>query len=242
MKDAVIITGANSDLGVHYIKNAEDKNLTFIALYRDNNEELLKIKESNSVEIQLIRIDLMDTELLKDKINEICSQYCITKVLHLAAPRVKQERFNKVSIDVFNRDYQIQLLSIIEILQIVIPKMKKIKKGKVVIVLTSYTKGVPPKYCSSYVTIKYGLLGLIKSLASEYAGNNIQINGISPSMIKTKFLGDMDERVIEMSIQKNPQKRAVDVSEVVDSINFLLSEKSNFINGNNIVVSGGESF
>ena len=54
--------------------------------------------------------------------------------------------------------------------------------------LTSCTTNIPPKYLASYVTSKYALLGLVKALSNEYADKGIRINGISPSMIETKFL------------------------------------------------------
>lgn len=242
MNNVILITGANSELGINYIQSLVGKNIKILALYRADRTELEKIKAKYTIDLEIIQVDLFDTDSLKKVICELTSKYHINQVLHLAAPNVSQLRFNKISRDQFDIDYRVQLLSIIEILQLVLPKMKKMKQGKIVFVLTSCTKGIPPKFWASYVTFKYGLLGLLKSLASEYSTSSVQINGVSPSMIDTKFLRNMDERIIEMSTQGNPQKRLVQLDEVVSAIDFFLSEKSNFITGNNLLVSGGEVF
>ena len=166
----------------------------------------------------------------------------ITEVLHLAAPVVKQERFNKVDLSVFKNDFSIQVLSIVEILKIIIPKMKKEKKGKIIFILSSVVKGIPPKFWTSYVTCKYALDGLLKSLVAEFSSFNIQINAISPSMINSKFLKNMDERLIEAEIEKHPLKRTIKMEEIVETINYILESKNKFLNGNNILLTGGENF
>lgn len=116
-------------------------------------------------------------------------------------------------------------------------------KGKVVYgMLSSYTIGVPPKARSQYVTVKYALLGLMKALASEYASKRITINCLSPSMVNTKFLSDINERIIEFTAESHPLKRIAEVSDVIPSIMLLLSDDSNYINGINLPISGGLNF
>ena len=73
--------------------------------------------------------------------------------------------------------------------------------------LSSVTINLPPKALVHYTTIKYALLGLVKSLASEYGNKNIQINALSPSMIETKFLENINEKIIEINAHNHPLKR-----------------------------------
>ena len=120
--------------------------------------------------------------------------------------------------------------------------MKKEKRGKIILVLSSVINGVPPKFWTSYVISKYALEGLMKSLVSEYSSFNIQINGISPSMIKSKFINNMDERLIEMEIDKHPMKRTIEIKEIVDTINYLFESNNKFLTGNNLLLTGGENF
>lgn len=242
MKEALLITGATSDLGYGYLKKFKDKNITIIAFYYDFEERLDDLIENYGLNIVKIYFDFLCLDNLEEKVKELSEKYFISKVLHLSAPIVKQERFNKISKEVFYNDFTIQVVSLVEILKVVLLRMKKEKKGKIVIILSSCVEGVPPKFWTSYVTSKYAMMGFLKSLVSEYGQFNIQINGISPSMIQSKFLNNMDERMVEMGIEKHPMKRTVTIDEVAETIDYLFFNNNSFLNGNNILLTGGENF
>lgn len=242
MKEALLITGSTSDLGYGYLKKFKDKNITIIAFYYDFEERLDDLIENYGLNIVKIYFDFLCLDNLEEKVKELSEKYFISKVLHLSAPIVKQERFNKISKEVFYNDFTIQVVSLVEILKVVLLRMKKEKKGKIVIILSSCVEGVPPKFWTSYVTSKYAMMGFLKSLVSEYGQFNIQINGISPSMIQSKFLNNMDERMVEMGIEKHPMKRTVTIDEVTETIDYLFFNNNSFLNGNNILLTGGENF
>lgn len=242
MKEALLITGSTSDLGYGYLKKFKDKNITIIAFYYDFEERLDDLIENYGLNIVKIYFDFLCLDNLEEKVKELSEKYFISKVLHLSAPIVKQERFNKISKEVFYNDFTIQVVSLVEILKVVLLRMKKEKKGKIVIILSSCVEGVPPKFWTSYVTSKYAMMGFLKSLVSEYGQFNIQINGISPSMIQSKFLNNMDERMLEMGIEKHPMKRTVTIDEIAETIDYLFFNNNSFLNGNNILLTGGENF
>ena len=189
-----------------------------------------------------IKYNFLELNDLKIILEENLKDIFVSKVLHLSAPTVKQERFNKIGMEQYKIDFSIQVLSIIEILKIIIPKMKKEKRGKIIFVLSSVTNGVPPKFWTSYITSKYALEGLMKSLVAEYSSFGIQINGISPSMIKSKFLNTMDERLIEIEIEKHPMKRTIEIKEIIETIDYLFESKNQFLTGNNLLLTGGENY
>ncbi len=105
--------------------------------------------------------------------------------------------------------------------------------------LTAYVIGVPPKFQSPYITVKYGLLGLMRNLAAEYAGKGITVNGVSPDMIETKFLSQIPELIIEQNAKNTPMGRNLRVEEVVPTFEYLLSDGADLVTGQNIGVTGG---
>ena len=117
--------------------------------------------------------------------------------------------------------------------------MAKNKFGKIVVMLTSYTTNIPPKYLASYVTSKYALLGLVKALANEYSDKGIKINGISPSMIETKFLQSIPELIVKQNAMNSPTGSNLSVDDVIPMFKFLLSDESNSITGQNIAITNG---
>ena len=106
--------------------------------------------------------------------------------------------------------------------------------------LTDSVIGMPPKFLSPYITVKYALLGLMKSLAVEYAGKGITINAVSPDMMETKFLSGIPELVIEQNAKNNPLGRNLTVDDVIPAFEYFLSEKANVVTGQNIGITGGK--
>lgn len=158
-------------------------------------------------------------------------------VVHLASSKVALERFAAIPEDKFKTDIGMAL-GVIKILKGVMPNMIKRKSGKIIIMLSSYVCNLPPKFCSSYVTSKYALLGLVKSLSVEYAAKGICVNGISPAMINTKFLSDTTNIIRQQNADSSPAGKLLEVNDIVPTIEFLLSDAANNITGQNIEISG----
>lgn len=74
----------------------------------------------------------------------------------------------------------------------------------------------------------------------EYADKGICVNGISPNMMETPFLSEIDERIVEMNRESCTLKRNVKVEETVEAIRFLLSDSMGYMNGVNLNLTGGD--
>lgn len=244
MNKLFLITGASSDIGCAYIRTlaetkTTDKNIV-IAQYYSNKAELEKIN-AEYIELIPFRCDLANRIQVDSLIDFIREKYSVpTHILHLAAPKIQYIPLKKVSIDDFEYQMSVCVYSFVRILQSFIPLMKKNNFGKTVCMLSACTLGTPPKYLAAYTSVKYALLGVIKSIAAECNGKNVTINGISPNMIETKFLSAIDPRIIEFAAEQCAMKRNVSISEVLEAIQFLFSENSGYINGTNLNLTGGD--
>ena len=91
-----------------------------------------------------------------------------------------------------------------------------------------------------YSAAKHGVIGLTKSAAIEYGSQNIRVNSVCPGFIQTAILDDIPEKSLEfVKNLRVPMKRIGDSKEVAESILWLLSEKSSFVNGEGLLVDGG---
>lgn len=236
----LLIIGASSAVGISYIKRNHEKYKKIIAHYRSSAEELEALKAVIGEKLILLKADLFSEEETCRLAEEIASlEEMPTHVLHLPANKYANYKFQKIGWEVFQRDINVQLRSAVLILNKVLPEMKKKKYGKIVIMLSSCTQNAAPSYLSSYVSVKYALLGLVKALASEYAAQGICINGVSPCMMETKMLSGISPLIAEQNAEKNPQKRNARVEDVCPALEFLLSDEAGFVTGQNILVSGG---
>lgn len=242
MSNTILIVGASSDLGLDLIKSL-DEDCLILAHYNSSKEKLVELGSKISNEMVLLKADLSSEEETLELTSLIEEKYeTPNKIVLLAAPSAKNIRFKDMKWSDFEQDINVSLRSSVLILSRFLPKLAKQKTGKVIFMLSSYVIGVPPTALAHYTTGKYALLGLMKSLASEYATKNIQINAVSPSMIETKFLSNLNERLVELTAYNHPLKRNACTQDVIPIVKMLLSKDSNYINGTNIKITGGSVF
>jgi 3-oxoacyl-[acyl-carrier protein] reductase len=163
------------------------------------------------------------------------------QIVHLPGLKLVYERFPKFNREHFQRDLQIQLEAAVTLLQRFLPAMAKVPGSRVVFVLSSVTRGVPPKFLSMYTVLKYAQLGLMKALASEYAGTGVTVNAVSPSMIETSFLKNLPELAVQASARSNPLGRNAVPADIVGALAFLLSGDSGYINGVELPITAGST-
>ncbi len=241
----MLILGASSDVGMAYMRQLEATHksgeVQVIAHYRTMSSELEKvIISSKNIVIDAVQADLSLSDDVERLIGQIQAKYTApTHVLHLAAGKFHHMRLRQFDSNTMINEMQIGVLSLGEILKAFLPAMAKKRYGKVVIMLTAFTIGIPPRFITDYLVCKYALLGLMKAAAAEYCDKGLCINGISPSMIETKFLTDIDHKIIEMSANDTPLKRNISIAEVIAGIEFLMSDDSSYMCGINLNLSGG---
>jgi 3-oxoacyl-[acyl-carrier protein] reductase len=242
MNNIIFITGASSDIGVELIKSLNEECI-IIAHYNSNNQKLLELQKESRNQIIPVQANFSSEKSVTDMLDKIESQIGVpNKIVHLAASKFENIRFKDVKWINFQNEINLSLGAITIILNRFLPKMAALKRGRVVTMLSSVVIGVPPKALTQYTTVKYALLGLMKSLASEYAEKKITINCISPSMINTQFLSLINERVVDLASEMHPLKRNAMVSDVVPIMLMLLSDNAAYINGVNIPITGGSNF
>jgi 3-oxoacyl-[acyl-carrier protein] reductase len=238
-----LILGASSDIGCELINqlNQDCRNTLFLAHYNSSDMNINKIQVFEGNEIVIIKANLANDSDVNMLIKKVEEEYGVpSHIVHLPAVKFEYSRLKEMEWNKFCTDLKVQVYSLVQILQAFMPVMaKRNAYNKVVVMLSSYTLSAPPKFTMSYTMIKYTLLGFIKSAASDYSDKKININGISPSMIETKFLDNVDSRIVEMNAQKSAGKVNAVVQDIVPAITFLLSDKSNFINGINLNVTNG---
>lgn len=98
---------------------------------------------------------------------------------------------------------------------------------------------------SAYSISKAGVDMLTKSLSLELGaeGRSIRVNSVNPTVILTKMGREnwSEPAKAHPLLDKIPMKRFGEVSEVIEPIVYLLSDKSSFINGTQMLIEGGYS-
>lgn len=194
----ILVTGASSDVGSELIRRV-GKNYTMVwAQYCSSKTIIHELGAEIGNHIVPIQADFSDIDSTLNMISEIKKTGKLPDhIVHISAQKAHSLQFHKHIWKNYQKEIDISLRSITMILQAFIPNMIKNKYGKIVFMLSAYLLGVPPKFQSPYITVKYSLLGLIRNLAAEYAAKGITINGVSPDMMETKFLSELPDLIKE---------------------------------------------
>lgn len=97
---------------------------------------------------------------------------------------------------------------------------------------------------SDYSAAKWGLIGLSKSAALEYASQNVIINVIAPGIIATEKFSQFETQMpdlFERLRQETPVGRFGEMTEIAEVVDWLLREAPAYLAGSVIPVDGGRT-
>lgn len=238
-KENLLIIGASSDLALGLVRTL-GANTRVIAHYNRTKEDIEKVAKTSGVEVHFKKADLRNEKETVLMIEEVEEEFGVPQmILHVAAPPYRFVRTKDATWETYQIEIDIGVRTLFLLASRFFPKAKKGDGIRMVTVLSSLTlQNSPPVAVSHYVTAKYAQLGMVKSLASEFAGKKVSLNAVSPSMMETKFLDGIPEKMKEIAAERHPQKRNASVDDVIPTINFLLSKDAAYITGTNVPITG----
>jgi 3-oxoacyl-[acyl-carrier protein] reductase len=98
-------------------------------------------------------------------------------------------------------------------------------------------------YALHYTTSKAAVIGLTRGLARELGRDNIRVNAIAPSAVRTEgtveFLGDKYDRGLEVIRAGQSIPRTLVPGDLAGTVAWLIGDGSQFVTGQTIAVDGG---
>jgi NAD(P)-dependent dehydrogenase (short-subunit alcohol dehydrogenase family) len=117
------------------------------------------------------------------------------------------------------------------------------------IILTSSTAGLVGSIQSPiYSATKFGLVGLAKSLALQFAPDRIRVNAICPGPVASAMLTELSAgrgglgngpEIVERLLASIPLGRFGEPTEIAEAVLWLASDASSFVTGAALPVDGG---
>ena len=249
IKKTIIITGGagriGSALAADLVKHGHK-----VLLGDINNSKLLKIKKKlNSKNIEIFQGDLTTKKnidrFIKFGVKKFKNIYA---AVHCSYPTSKKWGARLEDLDEIHlkNDLQNQLGGSIIFSQRIMKYFIKQKKGN--LILISSIQGIQaPKFNHyknlnmtspiEYSAIKSGIISITKYLSKYYKNRNIRINCVSPGGIKD----NQPKLFIKKYRQSCNSKGLLDGDDISKLILFLLSDKSKYITGQNLIIDDGWS-
>ena len=224
-----LIIGASSGIGQELAIQLAESGAYVSATFNKNEPG---VKNSN---IQFHHLNVLDDTLSLDFLPDELSgvAYCPGSINLRPFERIKP-------VD-FEADYKLQVIGAIRIIQLALPRLKKVENASIVLFSTlAVQTGL--NFHTQVAASKGAIEGLTKSLAAEFAPK-IRVNCIAPSLTNTPLAASLinTDQKMDASAQRHPLKRIGTASDIANMAAFLLSEKASWITGQIIHVDGGMS-
>lgn len=239
IKKNVLVTGAGKGIGENIVKLFLSKGYFVYALIKDKKDNI-KFKNFRNISIingNVKNINLINRIILKsNKDNRI-----ITGLVNNAGIR-HRKKFLDINKSELQNVFQINFFSTFQIMQLFSKNLIKKKLPGSIVNISSIVGQIGFDELASYGSSKGALISLTKCFATEMAKKNIRSNSISPGFTKTSFYKPFKKnkkKLYTWTLSRIPQKRWGEPSEISELIYFLISDKSNYITGENINIDGG---
>ena len=233
----IIVTGASGGIGNAIIKKLSEAGANILA--SGTRIEKLEELKKNFEGIKILKFDISQSDKIEEFIENATGELggSLDGIINNAG--ITQDNLAiRMSLDEWQKVININLTSTFLMSKFAIKKMLKNKSGKIVNI-TSVVGHTGNLGQANYTASKAGIVAMSKSLATEYAKKNININCISPGFIKTAMTDKIDDKFKEVIISKIPSARLGEPEDIANAVLFLSSDLSNYINGETLHVNGG---
>jgi acetoacetyl-CoA reductase len=147
---------------------------------------------------------------------------------------------HRMSAEQWARDIDVNLTGAFRTVQACLGGMRERGHGRVVVISSVAALGGLPGQVA-YAASKAGLLGMVRTLASENARLGITVNAVLPGLVATEQVLAMPAEVRERAMRALPAGRLVEPAEVAAAVAFLAGDEAAQISGQTIAVDGAAS-
>ncbi|MDX9851120.1 MAG: SDR family oxidoreductase [Anaerolineaceae bacterium] len=230
----MLITGAAGGIGRATVQLFHQKGWVVIGVDRNDYAEVFP---NNGLFIQADISDPSKLEEIYQKVRNITDT--LDAVVNNAALQVVKPLL-ETTVEEWDAVMASNLRSVFLGAKLAYPLLKN-KGGGAFVNVSSVHAVATSSGVSSYAASKGGLLALTRSMAIEFAGDNIRVNAILPGAVNTPMLSaHLDQMRLENLAKRTVNGRIGAPLELAHAIYFLADEEqSSFMTGQSIVVDGG---
>jgi NAD(P)-dependent dehydrogenase (short-subunit alcohol dehydrogenase family) len=160
------------------------------------------------------------------------------------------DRIEDLTPEAFRRTLEVNVIGTFQCIRHSVALLREAGGGAIVCTASQAgLEGVPE--ATAYCASKFGVVGIVQSLARELARDGIRVTGVAPGLVDTPMLTHYYERRARIhgrsadqlrreAVAKYPIGRLATPTEVADVIVFLASDLASYITGATVPVIGGQ--
>ena len=233
-----LITGATSDIGRQICTTLEAAGHNL--LMTDLDEGVLTESRAalqHPEKHHILALDLSEVEQAEATLSDylVKEEIAVSNAVY-AAGIFAVKPLKMANYAFVKKSFDIALFSIFALTRVLTSKKMNAENLRGIVMISSVSAIMGTKGYATYGAVKAGMLGLMKSLAAEFAPR-VRVNAVMPGGIRTRTTNFM----YEMQEAPNPRYLLGDgeKTDISNMVEFLLSDKSRWVTGQEFVVDGG---
>jgi NAD(P)-dependent dehydrogenase (short-subunit alcohol dehydrogenase family) len=232
-----VVTGGASGIGSAIVDAYAAKGATVVVLDLALDAAQLKVGEGGAV--GAFGCDVTNEQSVIDAIGSVNAQFGRIDVLVNCAGIGLMRSAEELSVDAWDLTMAVNLRGAFLVSQQAGRIMLAHNSGTVISIASQAATIALPGH-AAYCASKFGLVGLTKVLALEWAGRGVTANTISPTVVLTalgkEFWENPEGEALKAQI---PTQRFAQPEEIAAAAVFLASDAARMINGVDLLVDGG---
>ena len=243
-KRNILITGSTGGIGKAIVRKIATPFSKICIHYKQNvnNAEKLKrhILSIESVPY-LFKADLSVDDGIENLIDQVKSKVGnIDIIINNAGGVVTSKQFTNYTVSDYKKIFNLNFYSAFRLCQEFFPDMCKKQYGRIINISSIGVKFGGGNQTFLYSAAKCSLEQMTNNLSKLGSEKNVLINTVRAGVVDTLFHDNITSKVLEERKNMIPVKRLGNPEDIANMVEYLISDKANFITGQTFAVSGGE--
>ncbi|NRB47269.1 MAG: SDR family oxidoreductase [Saprospiraceae bacterium] len=243
-QQVAIVTGAARGIGKAIARRLgkEGAQVFLMDLLEIQLQETVEELSQEGYLVQAIPVDICQENQVKSAIQRVAESTGRIDILVNSAGIIGLTNTNIVDYDLatFEQVHRVNLTGAFLLTKYTIPSMLSQQYGRILHIASIGGKEGNPGMIG-YAASKSGLMGLVKGVGKEYAGQGITVNGLAPAVIATPMNQDTAPETLAYMASKIPMGRLGTVDEVASIACWIVSKEASFNTGFVFDLSGGRA-
>jgi 3-oxoacyl-[acyl-carrier protein] reductase len=238
----VMITGAGQGIGKE-ISLEFAKNGATVAILDRNQSALENTKKEIEIfggKCKYFVGDISNYEICETVVNKIIKEFSKIDILVNNAGIMKRTSTLETTNDEWLNVIDVNLNAVFYLSRLVLSKMKSMNSGNIINITSANGVTPHPNAAPSYGASKAAVTYLTRHFSMEFSKYGIRVNAVQCGPISSRMADQWSEEYRRKSLGKIPLSRLGTPQDVASAVLFLASDKSSFITGTSLNVSGGK--
>ena len=241
MAKTVIVTGSSKGIGAATAILFAQKGYNVVINYNDSYQSaslLCQSLSSNGYSVMMQKANVANKLEVDLMVKETLYKFGSLDILVNNAGIAFNGLITETDEIDFDNIIDVNLKGVFNCCKAVIPSMVSRQTGKIINISSMW--GQVGASCEvAYSAAKAGVIGLTKALAKELAPSGITVNAIAPGLIETNMNSNLSIEELSDFVSTIPLGRMGSADEIASAIEFLASDKADYITGQVLGINGG---